>query len=119
MLRSVLAKMKAMTPGAIRDRAELRARELRQTALEYAELVKQPGWQRLMAHIEAEVAAGLEAYVVAPLQPSKLNPMGSLSIHERQRSDYLAEARGMRRVFELPATIVEEARSRGLLEQTD
>jgi hypothetical protein len=116
MLRSFLERIRRSGAGGRTDALEARAIELRRAAVDYAELVKQPGWQRLVRQIEADVAAGIETYLMPPPAPSKTNPLGSIELHERQRAEWLAEARGMRSVIEVPHRMVAEAGRRGLMD---
>ncbi len=98
------------------ERAKRRNRELRAAAIDYHRLMKHPGWRRLARQIEGDVEEGKEQILMSATLPSKINPMGLFEVAERQREEWLAEARGMRHLLTMPERIVAAAKSRGLLD---
>jgi hypothetical protein len=101
------------------ERAKRRNRELRAAAIDYHRLRKHPGWARLARQIEGDIEEGKEQILMGPTLPSTINPMGLFEVAERQREEWLAEARGMRHLLTMPERIVAAAKGRGLLDDLD
>ena len=118
MQRDMRSLLDLLTPAG-RQRVADRERELRQSALDYRELLRSPGWAALKEHVEAQLAAGMERYGYAPTLPCDSNPMGLPEVVDRQRAEWFAEARAMRELMALPGRVLTEARQRGLLDDVE